>query len=151
MKKIVNLRSFVLTSMLFIASGAVAQKSKGDKNKFLEGKKYNVQFYELKAGGRGKAVKSIFLIKGGKVEADLMYEKLSLPPVPYKVTLDSTYTEDDTQMHMVTFEAEYAEEKNEYKWEATVINYDIEGTIVQMKSGIEKKKFEFSGSEKTKK
>jgi hypothetical protein len=52
---------------------------------------------------------------------------------------------------MVTFEAEYSEEKNEYKWEATVTNYDIEGTVTQSKSGVEKKKFEFSGTEKTKK
>jgi hypothetical protein len=121
------------------------------KNKFLEGKKYNVMFYEMKASGRGKAVSSNFLIKGGKVESDLMYEKLKMEPATYKVTLDSTYTEDETEMHLINLEAELSMDKNDFKWEATITNYDIEGTIVQLKGGVEKKKYEFNGSEKTKK
>ncbi|HEY0031519.1 MAG TPA: hypothetical protein VGC65_12215 [Bacteroidia bacterium] len=151
MKKISSLKPVVLTLLLFVTASAFAQKSKVEKNKFLEGKKFNIQFYEMKPAGRGKAVPSILLTKGGKIEADLMYEKLSLPPVPFKVILDSTYTEDEMEMHMVSIEADYSADKNDYKWEATIINYDIEGTIVQMKSGVEKKKFEFAGSEKTKK
>jgi hypothetical protein len=142
--------AFAFLTMLLISSSSFAQK-KGEKNKFLENKKFNVQFYEMKAAGRGKAVPTMLIIKGGKIEADLMYEKLSLPPVPFRVTLDSTYTEDEVEMHMVSLEADYSEDKNDYHWEATVINYDIEGTIAQMKSGVEKKKFEFAGSEKTKK
>ena len=121
------------------------------KNKFLEGKKYNVQFYEIKPTGRGKALPSNFLIKSGKVESDLMLEKMALDPAYYKVTLDSTYTEDDMPMRIITIEADLSVEKNDYHWEATITNYDIEGTIVQMKSGVEKKKYEFAGSEKTKK
>lgn len=153
MKNTRNSKTFLLSFMmlLLLSTASFAQKSKPEKNKFLENKKFNVQFYEIKAGGRGKAVPSILLLKGGKVEADLMYEKLSLPPMAFRVTLDSTYTEDEVPMHLVNFEAEYSEDKNDYKWEVTVINYDIEGTIVQMKSGLEKKKYEFSGIEKTKK
>jgi hypothetical protein len=143
-------RSIVLALGLFITTAAVAQK-KAEKNKFLENRKFDVQFYEIKTNGRGKALKTLLMLKGGKVEADLMYEKLTLPPIVYRVTLDSTYTEDDTPMHMVTFEATYSEDKNEYTWEVTVTNYDIEGTVVQMKSGVEKKRYEFSGSEKPKK
>jgi hypothetical protein len=146
MKKLFTFKTIAFLSILIHSTSALAQK-----NKFLEGKKYNVQFYEMKPTGRGKALPSTFDIKGGKVESDLMYEKMSLGPAAYKVTLDSTYTEDETEMHMVVIEAEFAEDKNEYKWEATIINYDIEGTIVQMKSGVEKKKFEFAGSQKTKK
>jgi hypothetical protein len=144
---------FSLIFFLLLSTNTFGQKKAkpGEKNKFLENKKYNVQFYELKATGRGKAVPTMLLIKSGKVEADLMYEKLTLPPIAYIVNLDSTYTEDGVEMHMVTFEANFSEDKNDYKWEATLINYDIEGTIVQMKSGVEKKKYEFSGSEKTKK
>lgn len=140
-----------LFALLLLSSSSFAQKSKVEKSKFLENRKFNVQFYEMKAGGRGKAVPSLLFLKAGRIEADLMYEKLSLVPVVYRITLDSTYIEDEVPMHMVTFEADHSEEKNDYHWEATVINYDIEGTIVQMKSGIEKKKYEFSGSEKTKK
>ncbi len=126
-----------------------AQKAK--PTKFLDNKKFNVQFYEVKPTGRGKAQPSLLFLKAGKIEADLMYEKLSLPPVAMRVILDSTYTEDEVLMHMVTFEADHAEDKNDYHWEVTLINYDIEGTVVQMKSGLEKKKYEFSGTEKTKK
>ncbi len=138
----------IVTFLLFSAS-AVAQKVK--PTKFLDNKKFNCQFYEVKPTVRGKAQPSLLFLKGGKVEADLMYEKLALPPVAMRVTLDSTYTEDEVEMHMVTFEADHSEEKNDYHWEVTLINYDIEGTVVQMKSGVEKKKFEFAGSEKTKK
>jgi hypothetical protein len=146
MKHVLNLKMIALGISFIIGFSATAQK-----NKFLEGKKYNVQFYEIKSTGRGKAIASNFIIKGGKVESDLMYEKLTLGPASYTVTLDSTYTEDEMEMHMVTLEANLSEEKNDYKWEATITNYDIEGTIVQMKGGLEKKKYEFSGSEKVKK
>jgi hypothetical protein len=145
------LKSVVMVAVMLVSTSVFAQKNKGSKNTFLEGKKFNVNFYELRAGNRGKAIPSKVLIKSGKVEADLMYEKLQMEPITYVVTLDSTYTEDDTEMHMVTFEATNAADKNEYKWEVTVINYDIEGTVTVTKAGVEKKKYEFSGSEKTKK
>ena len=151
MKNTFRFRAAVLTLGLFATTFSFAQKSKTDKSKFLEGRKFNVQFYEMKASGRGKAVPTLLMIKGGKIEADLMYEKLSLAPMTYKVILDSTYTEDENPMHMVTIEAEFSEDKNDFKWEATVINYDIEGTVVEMKAAVEKKKYEFSGSEKPKK
>lgn len=138
----------ILTAVVF-SIPSFAQKAK--PTKFLDNKKFNVQFYEVKPTGRGKAQPSLLFLKGGKIEADLMYEKLSLPPVAMRVILDSTYTEDEVEMHLVHFEADHSEEKNDYHWDVTLINYDIEGTVVQMKSGLEKKKYEFSGSEKTKK
>ncbi len=137
--------------MLLLTFSAFTAMKPDGKNKFLEGKKYEVQFYEMKASGRGKAVPSSVVIKGGKIQCDLMEDKINLGPATYKVITDSSYTEDDTPMHMVSFEGTYTDDKNEYKWEATVTNYDIEGTAVQMKGGVEKKKYEFSGSEKTKK
>ena len=149
MKNTFKISCLSIVSILLFSASTFAQKAK--PTKFLDNKKFNVQFYEVKPTGRGKAQPSLLFLKGGKVEADLMYEKLSLPPVAMRVTLDSTYTEDEVEMHMVTFEADHSEEKNDYHWEVTLINYDIEGTVVQMKSGIEKKKFEFAGSEKTKK
>jgi hypothetical protein len=151
MKNPIRFKTLFLAAGMIAGSFTFAQKAKPQNNKFLEGKKYNVQFYEIKPTGRGKALPSNFLIKGGKVESDLMYEKMQLNPAAYKVVLDTTYTEDETEMHMVKLEAELAEEKNEFKWEATVTNYDIEGTIIQMKGGVEKKKYEFAGTEKTKK
>lgn len=146
MKNAISRKTLLLSTVLLASLAVSAQK-----NKFLEGKKYNVQFYEIKPTGRGKAVASNFLIKSGRVESDLMLEKMSLDPAPYKVILDTTYTEDETEMHMVKLEAELASDKNDFKWEATITNYDVEGTVVQMKSGVEKKKYEFAGTEKTKK
>ncbi len=140
------LKSLVLTLCISAAATTFAQKSK-----FLEGKKFTVNFYEIKTSGRGKAVQSFVTIKSGKIQSDLMEEKIQLPLISYKVTLDSTYTEDDAEMQLIRFEAEFTEDKNEYKWEAQVINYDIEGTVVQSKNGVEKKRYEFDGSEKTKK
>lgn len=146
-----KIKMIVLLVAVCFITVANAQKGKAEKNKFLEGKKYSVNFYELKGDAKGKAVPSMVLIKAGKVEADLMYEKLQMQPIAYTVTLDSTYMEDDSETRLVTFEAVNAQDKNEYKWEVTVNNYDIEGTIVVMKSGVEKKRYEFTGKEKTKK
>ncbi len=149
MKNTIRIACLSLITVLLFSANSFAQKK--TPNKFLDNKKFNVQFYEVKAAGRGKAQPSLLMLKAGKVEADLMYEKLSLPPMQMRVLLDSTYTEDEVEMHMVKFEADHSEEKNDYHWDVTLINYDIEGTVVQMKSGLEKKKFEFSGQEKTKK
>ncbi|OFY82533.1 MAG: hypothetical protein A3F72_08090 [Bacteroidetes bacterium RIFCSPLOWO2_12_FULL_35_15] len=146
MKTTLTLKSLFLGLGFFAAVTTFAQKSK-----LLEGKKYAVNFYDVKAAGRGKAVPSFVTIKSGKVQSDLMEEKIQLPLISYKITLDSTYTEDEMEMHLIKFEAEFTEDKNEYKWEAQVINYDIEGTVVQSKNGVEKKKYEFDGSEKPKK
>ena len=121
------------------------------KHKFLEGKKYNTQFYELKASGRSKSMPSEVYFKGGKLYADLMEEKIMYPPVNYKVTLDSMYTEEDELIHMVTAEGTYAEDKSVYKANITVTNYQITGTFVLLKGTVEKKKFEFDGEERTKK
>ncbi len=151
MKNSYKLKATFLSILIAVLFSIPSFAQKAKPNKFLDNKKFNVQFYEVKAAGRGKAVPSILLLKGGKIEADLMYEKLSLPPVAIHVTLDSTYTEDEVEMHMVKFEADHSEEKNDYHWDVTLINYEIEGTIVQMKSGLEKKKYEFAGTEKTKK
>lgn len=90
-------------------------------------------------------------IKAGKVSSDVMEEKIQLPSINYKVTLDSTYKEEDVEIHFISFEAVFTEDKMEYKWTATINGSDIEGTVVQSKGGVEKKKYEFSGSEKLKK
>jgi hypothetical protein len=80
-----------------------------------------------------------------------MEDKIALPPTKFQVIFDSTYTDEDTDVTMYKIEAMYTEEKDLYKWEATIINYEIEGSVVQSKNGIDRKKFEFAGSEKTKK
>lgn len=149
MRTTIALKSIVLT--LLIGLYAVTSSFGQKKSKFLENRKFNVQFYEMKAAGRGKAVSSLVMIKGGKIEADLTYEKMGIQPMTYRVTLDSTYTEDENEMHLVTVEAADSQDKSDYEWVVTVTNYDIEGTVTQSKNGVEKKKYEFAGSEKTKK
>jgi len=151
MIKVFTLKSGILGICILLACTSFAQKGKPEKNKFLEGKKYDTQFTEVKKSGVSKPLQSLILIKSGKVQCDLMDEKLSAPSMPYKVTLDTTYTEDDSEVHKVSFTSEYTEEKTSYKWEATITDYDIEGTFVMMKNGVEKKRYEFTGEEKTKK
>jgi|SRR6218665_2434649 len=151
MKNTLKISAAVFGTLFFIAATAFTGGDKGGKSKFLEGKKYPVQFYEMKTSGRGKAMPSEIQIKGGKILCNLTEDKINCGPASYKITLDSTYTEDENEMHMVSFEATFSDEKMDYKWEGTVINYDIDGTIVQSKAGTEKKRMEFSGSEKTKK
>lgn len=153
MKNPITLKTAVLVMALLTTFSAFAQKKKAkdERMKALEGKKYVVQFYEIKAAGRGKALPDEILLKKGELLCNLMEDKISLPPTPFQIIMDSTYTEDEAEIKMYKIEGNHNEAKDTYKWEATIINYDIEGTVIQSKNGVEKKKFEFSGSEKTKK
>ncbi len=145
------IKSGILGIGLLIISTGFAQKVKPEKNKFLEGKKYSVMFTEKKKTGVAKPLPSLVIIKSGQIQCDLMEEKLTAPSMPYKVTLDSTYVEDEADVHKVSFTSDYTEEKTEYKWEATVTDYEIEGFCIMLKNGVEKKRFEFTGEEKSKK
>lgn len=139
----------VLTTLTF-----GQKEKKAPKNKFLEGKVYNVNFTEVKATASAKPPKplpSAIVLKGGKIQCDLMEEKLTLPPMQYTVTLDTTYTEDESEIHKVEFNSEFTEEKTTYKWESVITDVTIEGSCVMLKGGVQKKKFEFTGEEKSKK
>ncbi len=152
MNRMNMLKSVVVLLCFSISFASFAQtKKKPDKSKFLENRKFSVQFYEMKPTGRGKAVESTVSTKTGKIESPLMKEKLQIDEANFTVILDSTYTEDETEMHMVKLEAFIENKKDETKWEATIINFDIDGTVVLRKGDVDKKKFEFSGTEKTKK
>lgn len=152
MKNKITLKAAVLGMALLVTFSASAQKKKKDERmKALDGKKYTVQFYEIKAAGRGKALPSDITLKGGEILCDFTEDKISCPPATFQIITDSTYTEDDTEIKLYKIEAVISAEKDSFKWEATITNYDIEGTIVQSKGGIDKKKFEFGGTEKTKK
>ena len=91
------------------------------------------------------------VFKDGKIDCELMDDKLKIEKTIYRVTLDSTYTEDETESRLIKIEASYSQDKDDATWEATITNFDIEGTIVEKKNGVEKKKYEFSGAEKAKK
>lgn len=138
---------------LLITTVAFAQKEKkpDGKNKYIEGKKYDVTFTEIKTTGTAKPMPSIIVIKAGKVKCDLMEEKLTAPEMQYKVTLDTTYIEDESEVRKVAFVAEYTEAKTTYKWDAAVTDFAIEGSFIMLKGGVQKKKFEFTGEEKVKK
>ena len=148
-----TIKSGLLGISMLLATAVMAQKDKkqDNKNKYIDGKKYDVNFTEVKTTGTPKPVASTIVIKSGKVQCDLMEEKLTAPEMQYKVTLDTTYIEDESEVRKVAFIAEYTEEKTTYKWDATVIDYSIEGSFVMLKSGVQKKKFEFAGEEKVKK
>lgn len=144
----IALKSGVLGVCLLLVTSSFAQKAKPEKNKFLEGKKYDVKFTEVKKTGTAKPLPSLIIIKGGQIQCDLMEEKLTAPSMPYKVTLDTTYTEDEADIHKVSFTSEFTEEKTTYKWDATITDYEIEGNFIMLKGGIEKKRYDFAGQEK---
>ena len=139
-------KQFVIIILLVTSTAVYSQK-----HKFLEGKKYATQFYEIKPSGRSKAMPSEFYFKAGKMYADIMEEKIMYPPVNYKVILDSVYTEDGDQIQMIVAEVIYEEDNSTYKAEFTITNFAIEGTFKVLKGTVEKKKFEFDGEEKRKK
>lgn len=151
MTSLKTLKTLFVLTCITLASHSFAQKGKSDKNKFLEGKKYDVAFTEIKATGTPKPFAGVIALKGGQIHCDEMEEKLKVPAMAYKVSLDSVITEDDAEMHKVNFNGEAEENKTTFKWEAEISDYEIVGTVIMLKGGVEKKRFEYSGAEKAKK
>ena len=155
MRNTAAIKTILLGIGLVLTTFTFAQKEKkAPKNKFLEGKVYTVNFTEVKATASAKPPKplpSAIVIKGGKIQCDLMEEKLTAPAMQYHVILDTTYTEDDSDIRKIEFDSEFTEEKTTYKWEAVITDFAIDGSFVMLKNGVQKKKFEFTGGEKSKK
>ncbi len=146
-----QVKSAVLFLAILLSTNAFSQKKKAEKTKAIEGRKFQVLFYEMKPAGRGKAIPDFIEIRKGGVVCNLMEDKLAFPPTnSYIVTLDSTYTEDETENRIIEFESTIPDGDSDFKWQATITNYDIEGIATLSKKGIEKKRFEFAGTEKTK-
>lgn len=150
MKNFTRFASIAIAFCLLISSAVFAQaqkKPKPEKNKFLENKTFESSFTEVKEKGKpGKPLKDDIVIKGSKVSCVTMEEKTGFSACNYHVTSDTT----EGDKHTVMFEATFVEGKTESKMEATVTNNEIAGTVVESKEGKEKKKYEFTGTEKEK-
>lgn len=153
MKNSTKFASVMFVLCLFFSSAILAQaakKPKPEKNKFLENKTFDTEFTEVKEKGKSKPLKGDLIVKGSKVQCDIMEEKAGLSISPYHVTSDTTYKDGDAEIHTVTFEANYKEGKSETKFDATLTGSQIKGTVVELKDGKEKRKYEFVGMEKEK-
>ncbi len=151
MKNSTRFTSVAIAFCLLVSSTIFAQKKpKPEKNKFLEAKTFEVQFTEVKEKGKPKPIKGDIIIKSSKVSSEAMAEKTGLIASNYHVTSDTTYKDGEMDMHQVVFEATSSDGKTEARIEATVTNLEITGTVVETKDGKEKKKYEFTGTEKEK-
>lgn len=150
MKNSTKFTSIAIAFCLLISSAVFAQaqkKPKPEKNKFLENKTFEASFTEVKEKGKpGKPLKDDIVIKGSKVSCVTMEEKTGFSASNYHVTSDTT----EGDKHVVVFEASSSDGKTEAKFEATVTNNEIAGTVVETKDGKEKRKYEFTGTEKEK-
>lgn len=153
MKNSTKFASVMFALCLFISSSVFSQaakKPKPEKNKFLENKTFDTEFNEVKEKGKPKPLKGEIIVKSSKVQCDIMEEKAGLSISPYHVTSDTTYKDGDTEVHTVVFEANYTEGKSQTKFDATLTGSQIKGTVVELKDGKEKRKYEFEGMEKEK-
>lgn len=154
MKNSIKFTSVAFAFCLLVSSTMFAQaakKPKPEKNKFLENKTFDASFTEVKEKGKpAKPLKGDVVIKGSKVSSASMEEKTGFTATNYHVTSDSTFKDGEMDMHVVVFEATSSDGKTEAKIEATVTNLEIAGTVVESKDGKEKKKYEFTGTEKEK-
>lgn len=153
MKNSTKFASVMFALCLFISTSVFSQaakKPKPEKNKFLENKTFDTEFTEVKEKGKSKPLKGDIIVKGSKVQCDVMEEKAGLSVSNYHVTSDTTYKDGDAEIHTVMFEATYTDPKSETKFEATLTGSQIKGTVVESKGGKEKKRYEFEGMEKEK-
>ena len=154
MKNSTKFTSVAIAFCLLVSSTMFAQaakKPKPEKNKFLENKIFDASFTEVKEKGKpAKPLKGDVVIKGSKVSSTAMEEKTGLVASNYHVISDTTYKDGEMEIHKVEFEASSVDGKSEAKIEATVTNAEIAGTVVESKDGKEKKKYEFTGTEREK-
>ncbi len=144
-KSIIAATACVLTFGLF--------SFKGDKDS-LNKKIYILQVNEIK-DGQAKSKKPIedeLEFKDGKAFSNILYDKHQFKWIKYTISKDSTYEEEGEQKHLIEATASSTNDANEtIDITVKIDGFDIEGSYKLSKKAVQKKLYEFTGKEKTKK
>ena len=144
-------KSIITTAACVLAFGMFSFK--GDKDA-LNKKVYTLQVNEMK-DGQAKNKKPLIdelEFKDGKVFSNIVFDKHQFKWIKYSITKDSTYEEEGEQKHLIEASASSTNETNEtLEITVSVTGEDIEGSYKLTKKEIQKKLYEFTGKEKSKK
>ena len=143
MKK--NIISLTLITMLVFS----ILSFKGDKDK-MHKRVFKVIMTEFKDGKpKPKTTEDEIEFKEGKLHSLFLFDKTGFEKLKYEIKIDSTYVEDEETKEYIKIVASSSnDEKENVIFNMIIDDFNVEGTIKLVKSGKEKKYFEFIGKEK---
>ena len=144
-------KSIITTATCVLAFGLLSFK--GDKDA-LNKKIYTLQVNEMKDGQpkSKKPMEDELEFKDGKVISNILIDKHNFKWIKYTISKDSTYEEEGEQKHAIEASASSTNDLNEtIEIAVKVDGFDIEGSYKLSKKAVQKKLYEFTGKEKTKK
>lgn len=146
-----KIKSIIVATACVLAFGLLSFK--GDKDA-LNKKVFILQVNEIK-DGQAKSKKPMedeLEFKDGKVFSNILYDKHQFKWIKYTIMKDSTYEEEGEQKHLLEAMASTTNDANELvEINVKVDGFDIEGSYKLSKKAIQKKLYEFTGKEKSKK
>lgn len=133
-------------TIAFFAVSANVFAQKKIKDKVLTLKTFTVEMTETTAKKAGKTESDEISFKSEKLNSKFMTMQNHFPSAMYTVSVDSS-----SAPAIITFTSDGKNpDGEEIKWEGTVTDKDIEGTVVISKKGKTKKEYSFTGVMKDK-
>lgn len=152
-----SLKKLNLSAFEIFISISVLASSRSSKRVMLDGlqsilfaslayKTFTVEMTETTAMKAGKTETDEISFKSEKLNSKFMTTQNHFPAATYTVSVDSSSGSKD-----ISFQSDGKNpDGEEIKWEGTVIEKDIEGTVVISKKGKTKKEYSFTGTLKEK-
>jgi uncharacterized protein (TIGR03067 family) len=139
-----------LVALVFASLSSFAQKKeaapKKEKDKFLANKVFTIDLTETGGKKTPKPESDEISFKGEKMSSKFMTQEYKFPSSAYTVTVDSS-----ASPKTITFQSLGKNpDEEEIKWDGTITDDAVEGTVVITKKGKTKKEYSFSGTLKEK-
>ena len=149
-----NLKHIIISaSVLAVGLFSINAIKKGEPKDALDKRKFTVTMTEIKEGSPPKkGVEDELEFKAGKgMFSNFLFEKLEYKWIKYEITKDSVYTdEENNESHYTEVEISTTDASDQTMMMKCVVdNFDISGEIKITKKDKLKKKYEFSGKEKS--
>ena len=151
-----NLKHIIISaSVLAVGLLSINAIKKGEPKDSLDKRIFSVTMTEIKEGSPPKkGVEDEIEFKAGKgMFSTFLFDKLEYKWLKYEITKDSTYTdEEQNESHWIEAEVSTTDANDQTMiMKCVVDNYDISVEVKITKKDKLKKRFEFSGKEKSKK
>jgi hypothetical protein len=141
------LRSLVFIFLIGICSTAFAQKKKGEAK--LDKRRFDIEIREVSTDGSKKYEKDLFEFTPREIVSESYLDlKFKIQTMHYKVTKDSTYTDDGEEVKYwkLSIQEKTNKPDEEIQGEVVVNGKDISGILNIVKGTTTKKSYEFEGS-----
>lgn len=143
------MKKMKLSNLVLLFTILLLVSFKSDKDK-MHKRVFKVTVTDYKDGKpKAKTSDDEIEFKDGKLFSLYIFDKTGFEKIKYEIKIDSTYIEDEMTKEYIKIEATSKNDGNEDLYLSMIIDdFNAEGSVKLMKSGREKKYFEFIGKEK---